>query len=186
MVRFQSLETKRQDTSELVEQLTKLDKVFRGKEFVEFIAEEQLIQVSRLASERLKTLTRGRYAIEVDSTGGFIMRDDLNGGVRRPVTSLSGGETFLTALALALSLSASIQLKGEHNLEFFFLDEGFGTLDPHLLETVVTALEQLHTTHLSVGVISHVPELKERLPRKLIVTSAEPGGSGSKVKIENL
>ncbi|WP_078576670.1 AAA family ATPase [Salipaludibacillus agaradhaerens] len=186
MVRFQSLETKRQETSELVEQLTKLDKVFRGKEFVEFIAEEQLIQVSRLASERLKTLTRGRYAIEVDSTGGFIMRDDLNGGVKRPVTSLSGGETFLTSLALALSLSASIQLKGEHNLEFFFLDEGFGTLDPHLLETVVTALEQLHTTHLSVGVISHVPELKERLPRKLIVTSAEPGGSGSKVKIENL
>ncbi|SES24977.1 AAA family ATPase [Salipaludibacillus aurantiacus] len=186
MERYESLETKRKEYEHMLDQLTKLDKVFRGKEFVDFIAEEQLVQVSRLASERLRVLTRGRYAIEVDSGGGFIMRDDANGGVKRPVSTLSGGETFLTSLALALSLSASIQLKGEHSLEFFFLDEGFGTLDPELLETVVSALEQLHTDHLAVGVISHVPELKERLPRKLLVTPAEPGGKGSTIKLENL
>lgn len=184
--RYEQLEKQRNEYEELHGKLAKLDKVFRGKEFVEFIAEEQLVQVSQLASDRLSVLTRGRYAIEVDSSGGFIMRDDANGGVKRPVTTLSGGETFLTSLALALSLSASIQLKGDHALEFFFLDEGFGTLDPELLETVVTALEQLHTDQLSVGVISHVPELRERLPRKLIVTSAEPGGKGSRVEIENL
>jgi exonuclease SbcC len=166
--------------------LSKLQSVLRGNAFVEYIAEEQLIQVCRIASERLGQLTRQRYALEVDSSGGFIIRDDANGGVRRPVSTLSGGETFLTSLALALALSAQIQLSGQYPLEFFFLDEGFGTLDPELLETVVEALEKLHIDRLTVGIISHVPELKARLPRKIIVESAEPGGRGSRVIIEGL
>ncbi|HZG77091.1 MAG TPA: DNA exonuclease, partial [Paenibacillus sp.] len=69
-------------------------------------------------------------------------------------------------------------------LEFFFLDEGFGTLDPELLDNVVTALERLHVERLAVGVISHVPELQARLPRKLVVTPADPMGAGSRVRIE--
>ncbi|MFP3821926.1 SbcC/MukB-like Walker B domain-containing protein, partial [Bacillus sp. SIMBA_008] len=87
-----------------------------------------------------------------------VMRDDANGGVKRPVSSLSGGETFLTSLSLALALSAQIQLRGQYPLQFFFLDEGFGTLDQGLLDTVVTALEKLQSDNLSVGVISHVQE----------------------------
>jgi exonuclease SbcC len=166
--------------------LSKLQNVLRGNAFVEYIAEEQLIQVCRVASERLGQLTRQRYALEVDSSGGFVIRDDANGGVKRPVGTLSGGETFLTSLALALALSAQIQLSGQYPLEFFFLDEGFGTLDPDLLETVVEALEKLHIDRLTVGIISHVPELKARLPRKLIVESAEAGGRGSRVFIEGL
>src|SRR5690606_14570715 len=126
-IRFKELEERRIQLDKLVEQYQKLQSVFKGNSFVEFLAEEQLIQVAKDASERLGILTRQRYAIEVDSQGGFIMRDDANGGVRRPVTTLSGGETFLTSLALALSLSAQIQLRGEYPLQFFFLDEGFGT-----------------------------------------------------------
>ncbi|SDH43970.1 AAA family ATPase [Alteribacillus bidgolensis] len=183
---YNELEKERKKREEKENQYQQLDTVFRGKGFVEFIAEEQLVQVSRLASERLYTLTNGRYAIEVDSSGGFIVRDDANGGIKRPVTTLSGGETFLTSLALALALSASIQLKGQYPLEFFFLDEGFGTLDHELLETVMSALEKLQTDNLSVGVISHVPELQERLPKKLFVKPAEPGGPGSKVYIQGM
>jgi exonuclease SbcC len=177
-----NLANRKQDFTDL----SKLQSVLRGNAFVEYIAEEQLIQVCRVASERLGQLTRQRYALEVDSSGGFVIRDDANGGVRRPVSTLSGGETFLTSLALALALSAQIQLSGQYPLEFFFLDEGFGTLDPELLETVVEALEKLHMDRLTVGIISHVPELKARLPRKLIVESAEPGGRGSRVFMEGL
>ena len=161
-----------------------LQTVFKGNAFIEFIAQEQLTNVAIDASERLKELTNQRYALEVDSEGGFIMRDDANGGVRRPVNSLSGGETFLTALALALALSTQIQLRGESPLEFFFLDEGFGTLDANLLETVMNTLEKLHLQNLTIGIISHVPELKNRLARRLIVTPAEAGGTGSKVQLE--
>ncbi len=166
--------------------LSQLQSVFRGNAFVEFLAEEQLMQVSRSASHRLAQLTRQRYAIEVDSAGGFIIRDDANGGVKRPVSTLSGGETFLTSLALALALSTEIQLRGKYPLQFFFLDEGFGTLDQELLDMVVTSLERLHMDCLSVGVISHVPELRSRLPRKLIVSAAEPSGRGSRISTERL
>ncbi|MDB5052259.1 MAG: subunit of exonuclease SbcCD [Bacilli bacterium] len=183
--RWCELEEKGQSLKQLYADLIKLQTVLRGNAFVEYIAEEQLIQVSKVASERLGQLTRQRFALEVDSSGGFVIRDDANGGIKRPVGTLSGGETFLASLALALALSAQIQLNGQYPLEFFFLDEGFGTLDPDLLETVVDALEKLHIDRLTVGVISHVPELRARLPRKLIVQSAEPGGRGSQVFIES-
>ncbi|MBO1511688.1 AAA family ATPase [Metabacillus bambusae] len=184
--RFMVIENEQKELDAMLQKLEKLQSVFKGNTFVEYVAEEQLEQVSRDASERLRQLTRGRYAIEVDSQGGFIMRDDANGGVRRPVSTLSGGETFLTSLALALSLSTQIQLRGEYPLQFFFLDEGFGTLDVDLLDTVVTALEKLQAQNLSVGVISHVGELRARLPRKLIVEPAEPSGKGSTVYLESL
>lgn len=184
--RWTELEEQRQSLQEMLSSLQKLQSVFRGNAFVEFIAEEQLMVVSQNASERLGHLTRQRYAIEVDSSGGFMIRDDANGGVKRPVSTLSGGETFLTSLALALALSAQIQLKGQYPLQFFFLDEGFGTLDQDLLESVISALEKLHSDHLAVGIISHVPELRSRLAKKLIVHPAEPAGRGSRVSIETL
>ncbi|WP_282941461.1 SMC family ATPase [Paenibacillus sp. RC67] len=184
--RWSELESRRLVKQSELTLLSKLQSVLRGNAFVEFLAEEQLMQVSRVASERLGQLTRQKYAIEVDSSGGFIIRDDSNGGVKRPVSTLSGGETFLTSLSLALALSAQIQLKGQYPLEFFFLDEGFGTLDQDLLETVIVALEKLHFDKLTVGVISHVPELRARLPRRLVVQPAEAGGKGSSVYLETL
>lgn len=184
--RWLAIEEERQEALGRLRNLQKLQTVLRGNAFVEFMAMEQLLQVSRAASERLSQLTRRRYALETDSTGGFIIRDDANGGLRRPVSTLSGGETFLTSLSLALALSAQIQLNGTHPLEFFFLDEGFGTLDPELLETVVHALEKLHMERLTVGVISHVPELKSRLPRRLVVHPAEAAGAGSRILYETL
>ncbi|MDQ1912923.1 SMC family ATPase [Paenibacillus sp. GD4] len=184
--RWSGLEAVRQEKQAELQLLGKLQSVLRGNAFVEYLAEEQLMQVSRAASERLGQLTRQKYAIEVDSGGGFVIRDDANGGVRRPVSTLSGGETFLTSLSLALALSAQIQLKGQYPLEFFFLDEGFGTLDQELLETVIGALEKLHMDKLTVGVISHVPELRARLARRLVVHPAEPGGKGSRITLETM
>jgi DNA repair protein SbcC/Rad50 len=184
--RWKSLDESRARLQERLNLLSKLSVVFRGNAFVEYVAEEQLGQICRSASERLAVLTRRRYALEVDSGGGFVIRDDANGGVRRPVSSLSGGETFLASLSLALALSAQIQLRGQYPLDFFFLDEGFGTLDPELLDTVVSALEKLHTDRLSVGVISHVPELRARLPRRLIVHPSQSLGSGSRVVLETM
>lgn len=184
--RYRILEEKKEQLSDEIGSYQKLQAIFKGNSFVEYLAEEQLHQISRDASERLGHLTRQRYALEMDSQGGFIIRDDANGGVRRPVSSLSGGETFLTSLALALSLSAQIQLRGEYPLQFFFLDEGFGTLDSELLDGVVTALEKLQSNHLAVGVISHVQELRARLPRRLVVTPAQSEGTGSVVTLENL
>ncbi|WP_251861280.1 SbcC/MukB-like Walker B domain-containing protein [Clostridium sp. Marseille-Q2269] len=164
--------------------LEDMDKLIQGNKFVEFVAMNQLQYIAFEASRRLKDITRGRYALELDCNGNFTMRDDFNGGGIRPTNTLSGGETFLTSLSLALSLSSQIQLKGRAPLEFFFLDEGFGSLDSELLDTVMTSLENLRSDRLSVGIISHVEELKNRVPIKLIVDPAVPGEGGSKIKIE--
>ncbi|WP_082673101.1 AAA family ATPase [Paenibacillus senegalimassiliensis] len=185
-IRWQELEQRRGELERESGLLGKLQSSLRGNAFVEYVAEEQLMNVSHAASQRLRSLTKQRYALETDSGGGFVIRDDANGGVKRPVATLSGGETFLTSLALALALSAQIQLRGQYPLQFFFLDEGFGTLDPELLDTVITSLEHLHHDHLSVGIISHVAELRSRLARKLIVIPADSGGAGSRIETERL
>lgn len=166
-----------------VDLLDDLDKIVQGNRFVEYVATNQLKYIALEASNRLESITKGRYALEIDSTLNFVMRDNFNGGQRRSVDTLSGGETFLTSLSLALALSSQIQLKGSAPLEFFFLDEGFGSLDSELLETVIESLERLHHDKLSVGIITHVEELKNRVPIKLIVSPSEVG-QGSKVKIE--
>ncbi len=183
--RWKELEAEREALAKDLGYLNELQRLLRGNAFVEFLAEEQMSRVAQEASARLGQLTRYRYALETSSDGGFVIRDDGNGGTRRPVNTLSGGETFLTSLALALALSAQIQLRGHYPLEFFFLDEGFGTLDPELLDLVITTLERLHFERLHVGVISHVPELRNRLQRRVIVEPAEPGGRGSRLTVEH-
>ena len=164
--------------------LNDLDNLFKGKKFVEFVAMYQLKYVSLEASKQLKSITNGNYGLEIDEAGRFIIRDYKNGGAIRDASTLSGGETFLASLALALALSAQIQLKGSAPLELFFLDEGFGTLDEKLLDVVMGSLEKLHHERFAIGIISHVDSIKNRVPVKLIVNAAEAGVSGSKVKVE--
>lgn len=163
--------------------LDEIDRIIQGNKFVEYVATNHLKYIALEASKRLSTITNGRYALEINDALEFVMRDNFNGGERRGVDTLSGGETFLTSLSLALALSSQIQMKGNAPLEFFFLDEGFGSLDVELLDTVMESLEKLHSSNLSIGIISHVEELKNRVPVKLVVTAGEIG-EGSKVKIE--
>ncbi|HYE08594.1 MAG TPA: SbcC/MukB-like Walker B domain-containing protein, partial [Patescibacteria group bacterium] len=164
--------------------LEQIQKLLKGNGFIEFISEERMRYIAREASETLGELTKFRYSIELDSENGFVIRDNANGGVLRSVASLSGGETFLTSLSLALALSSQLQLKGQSPLEFFFLDEGFGTLDNTLLDTVIDSLERLSSTKRVIGLISHVPEMKNRINRRLIVEAPDRGGRGSRISIE--
>lgn len=164
--------------------LEDLDRLVQGNRFVEFISMYQLQYIVKEATKTLKQMTRGRYALELDDEGNFIMRDDFNGGNRRNANTLSGGETFLTSLALALALSSQVQLKNKAPLEIFFLDEGFGTLDPDLLDIVMGALERLQSQKLVIGIISHVEELKNRVPGRIIVEPPKQGESGTKIRVE--
>ncbi|NSW89185.1 MAG: AAA family ATPase [Firmicutes bacterium] len=178
------LNNKNNELSRKADMLEQIKSLLRGNNFIDFVAEERLRYIAREASETLGTLTRYRYALELEPDIGFVIRDNINGGVHRMVNSLSGGETFITSLCLALALSKQIQLKGQSPLEFFFLDEGFGTLDRELLDMVIDALERLSTTERVIGVISHVPEMKQRIYRRLIVEPPTADGLGSRIRIE--
>lgn len=163
--------------------LSELMTLFKGKKFVEYVARERLNYVAGEASETLLEITGGVFGLELRESGEFVIRDYKNGGIARNVNSLSGGELFLVSLSLALALSTQIQLKGTAPLEFFFLDEGFGTLDDNLLDTVMDSLDTLHHDRRKIGIISHVDAIKERVPVKLIVTPAKAGEGGSRIEI---
>lgn len=184
LIELKELLDKKEKLDHKLALLDDLEKLFKGKKFVEFVAATRLKYVSMEASKRLKEITSGTYGLEVDENGKFIIRDYKNGGAGRDASTLSGGETFLTSLSLALALSSEIQLKGAAPLELFFLDEGFGTLDDNLLEVVMSSLERVHNDKLKVGIISHVETIKNRVPVKLVLTPAESGRGGSKVRIE--
>ncbi len=167
-----------QKTSVADDMLTELKQLFRGNKFINFIAEHKLRQITFEAGNRLKTVTNGRYALELENVDFFI-RDDFNGGVRRSPKTLSGGESFIVSLCLALALSSNI--RGKNPGDFFFLDEGFGTLDSSTLSDVADTLAELTQSQITVGLISHVEELKERIPRRITVIPAAVGGDGASI-----
>lgn len=164
--------------------IDKLDKVTASKAFATFIAQKQLRYVTNEATSILSNITSGNYGLVLAEAGDFKIMDYKNGSKLRAVNTLSGGETFVVSLSLALALSKQIQFKNSASLEFFFLDEGFGTLDKELLDVVMDSLESLQHEKRKIGLISHVEELKQRIPVKLIVSPAEQGGGGSKVRVE--
>ena len=130
-------------------------------------------------SDRYKIL---REPVTVDAKGqksedelGLIVEDYYQANAKRPMASLSGGESFLASLALALGLS---DLAGRSvRIETLFIDEGFGTLDPETLDVALTALEGLREGNKSVGIISHVEALKERINAKVVVHKSASGHS---------
>ena len=154
--------------------------LLKSNRFLEFIACEYLQEICVSASQKLLSLTGGRYFLQYEKE--FKVGDNLDGGNLRAVKTLSGGETFLVSLSLALSLSGAICQKSLRPIEFFFLDEGFGTLDDKLVDTVMDVLGKLSKS-FAVGLISHVEELKHRIDNKILVTGANEQ-HGSRVQVE--
>ncbi|MBR2394663.1 MAG: hypothetical protein IKA98_04115, partial [Candidatus Methanomethylophilaceae archaeon] len=106
-------------------------------------------------------------------------------GKRREANTLSGGESFLAALSLALGLSDAVQrLNGGIRIETLFVDEGFGSLDPEALDQAISVLMQLSQGDCLIGIISHVEALKNQMDRKIIVHNGSPGSSGSFLEVE--
>ena len=183
------LARRRQRSAELSARIAELEprarrlgairQVVASKQLAEAAAERHLEAVTRAASALLLSLSGQRYSLVRTADGGFAVADADGGGVVRAPSTLSGGETFLVSLALALALSERIQLAGRTRFDFFFLDEGFGSLDPATLDVALSALERLRGPHRVIGMISHVGSIEERMPRKLRVTPARPGRAAS-------
>ncbi len=165
---------------EKIKLLDSLIAIVKERKLLEFIAEEYLKEICAKARKTLFKLSSGKYGLVYD--GEFFITDNLNGGEKRAVITLSGGETFIVSLSLALALSQEIHSASLRPIEFFFLDEGFGTLDKNLTDTVISSLQKLKNPNFTIGLISHVDELKDAVDGKIEVTSATQT-SGSKVKV---
>lgn len=150
-----------------------------------FVLASLLEDVAMAATQRLKVMSSGRYSLQrvtrlLDkrTAGGldFEIHDEYT-GMARPARSLSGGETFLASLSLALGLAdVTSSYSGGIQLDTVFIDEGFGTLDPEALDLAIKALSDLRASGRIVGIISHVPELLERIPAAIEVKTSRKGG----------
>lgn len=178
--KLSQLKIELENAQKLCGYLETLQKLVRGKSFMEFVAEEYVQDITAAASRHTSHLTGGRYRLCYQG-GDFLVEDNYSGGELRAVETLSGGETFLVSLSLALALTETIVRMSDKPIEFFFLDEGFGTLDRELCDTVMNILEKLKRSNFTIGIISHVPELMQRMASRLIV-EAPDGERGSEVK----
>ncbi|QEM82482.1 AAA family ATPase [Halomonas binhaiensis] len=145
-----------------------------GKAFRRIAQAYNLEQLLEHANLHLAGLSRRYRLIRGGSSLGLLVEDRDMGDERRSVHSLSGGETFLVSLALALGLAS--MASGELVIESLFIDEGFGSLDPQSLALAMEALDGLQALGRRVGVISHVQEMHERIPVQIII---EPLGNGT-------
>ncbi|MFT5833436.1 MAG: exonuclease SbcC, partial [Cognaticolwellia sp.] len=147
-----------------------------GKKFRIFAQSLTLKQLVALANQHLSNLNP-RYFIEKDREKDLelLIVDTFQADTKRPMSTLSGGESFLVSLALALGLS---DLAGQNtNIESLFIDEGFGTLDEKTLEDAIITLENLNNSGKIIGIISHVPALKEKITTQIRVTKKGGGVS---------
>lgn len=179
------LSLKAKDINETLSRKERLFEVLGKDElrtFVLSLVEENLIHQTNL---ELQKLCQGRYEIihQVKSlrmTPEFYILDKFREGGQRKVSTLSGGETFMVSLAMALGLAELT--RGQAEIESLFIDEGFGTLDHESLEDVLDMLQQIQNRGLMVGLISHIKTLTQALPVNLLLSKKQDGTSSVSVK----
>ena len=163
-----------------------LGTLLRATSFERWLCGEALDSLVEEASATLMELSGGQYQLDRDDRNDLFVIDFEDAGARRPVHTLSGGETFQASLALALALSKQVVglSAGQRDLNSMFLDEGFGTLDADTLETVATTLERLAAdSDRMVGIVTHVAALAERVPVRFVVSRAGSSSALSKERV---
>ena len=156
-----------------------------GLDFQTYVQRQYFQQMIHAANRRLEKMAEGRFLLAcrpLDSLGkrGEVGLDldvySMETGKRRDIRTLSGGESFLAALAMALGMADVIQsTAGNVRVDAMFIDEGFGSLDEDTRFRAIQILQELAGSRSMIGLISHVPELKEQIDRKLVVTRTEKG-----------
>ncbi|SDM13595.1 AAA family ATPase [Chryseobacterium taihuense] len=159
------------------ENLKIMTNLFKGAGFVQYVSSIYLRQLCDHANVRFHRMTRNQLSLQLNENNDFEIIDYLNEGRSRSVKTLSGGQAFQVSLSLALALAESVQTNAQSEKNFFFIDEGFGTQDLESVNIVFETLMNLQKENRIVGIISHVEELKEKIPVSLNITKDEEKGS---------
>jgi len=159
------------------ENLKIMTNLFKGAGFVQYVSSIYLRQLCDHANIRFHRMTRNQLSLQLNENNDFEIVDYLNEGRSRSVKTLSGGQAFQVSLSLALALAESVQSNAKSDKNFFFIDEGFGTQDLESVNVVFETLMSLQKENRIVGIISHVEELKEKIPMSLNISKDEERGS---------
>lgn len=159
------------------ENIRTMKSLFKASGFVNYISTVYLQNLCNAANDRFFRLTRQKLSLEITPDNNFQVRDFMNEGKVRSVKTLSGGQTFQASLSLALALADNIQQITCSSQNFFFLDEGFGSLDKESLNIVFDTLKTLRRENRIVGVISHVEEMQQEIEAHLRIENDPERGS---------
>ncbi|WP_192346049.1 SbcC/MukB-like Walker B domain-containing protein [Algoriphagus sp. Y33] len=143
--------------------LKELENMFRGSGFIKFVSSIYLKELCNTANVRFMKLCKNQLSLEIDDNNTFWVIDYLNGGKKRLLKTLSGGQTFQASLCLALALAEKVKALNQADQSFFFMDEGFGALDRNALRVVFETLKSLRHENRIVGIISHVEDLQQEI-----------------------
>jgi DNA repair protein SbcC/Rad50 len=160
------------NTSELIKELQQL---LKGEALVRYVAMWHMKALCIQANKRFQQLNAGALQLSVNDMAEFEIIDLLHSGRKRSIHTLSGGQSFQVALCLAIALSESVL--GNNSDNFFFLDEGFGSLDKKALEDMLHNLRGLCNDGRTIGIISHVEELKQEVPKSITIKNIPGKGS---------
>ncbi|MBE5739144.1 MAG: SMC family ATPase [Clostridiales bacterium] len=159
--------------------IEKLESLIAKGALLDFVAEEYMGLITNFANSYVYKISKGKYLLNYD--GDFNVIDNFNGGIKRTVKTLSGGERFIVSLSLALGISQSIAINNNKNFNFFFIDEGFGNLSENYIEKVLQSFDALIKLNFTVGFITHVEKMQYYLNSRIIVTK-DNNDDGSKIE----
>ncbi len=159
--------------------IERLESLISHGALLDFVAEEYMGLITNFANTYVYKISKGKYLLNYD--GDFNVIDNFNGGIKRSVKTLSGGERFIVSLSLALGISQSIAINNNKNFNFFFIDEGFGNLSENYIEKVLQSFDALIKLNFTVGFITHVEKMQYYLSSRIIVTK-DNNDEGSKVE----
>ncbi len=157
--------------------ISTLMQLFKASGFVNYVSSIYLQNLCAIANERFHRLTKNQLSLHINDKNEFEIVDYLNDGHTRSVKTLSGGQNFQVSLSLALALAENVQSLTNSEKNFFFIDEGFGTQDAESVNIVFETLSNLQKGNRIVGIISHVEELQERIPKSLFIRKDLEKGS---------
>lgn len=156
-----------------------LEGLIKNGSLLDYVSEEYMYLVTDFSNKYVYNMSKGKYLLKYD--GEFYVIDNFNGGVTRGVKTLSGGERFIISLSLALGISQSIAINNNRPFNFFFIDEGFGSLSEGYIENVLQAFDSLIRLNFTVGFISHVEKMQEYINNRIVV-SKKNNDEGSIIK----
>ena len=139
-----------------------------GGKLLDYVSEEYMMLITQFSNKFVYSISKGKYMLKY--SGEFYVVDNFNGGITRGVKTLSGGERFIISLSLALGISQSIAINNNRKFNFFFIDEGFGSLSENYIENVLGSFDALIRLGFTVGFISHVEKMQNYINNRIVVT----------------
>lgn len=166
--KIEKFKDEKQDIQKQLDTVGELISLTANGKLLDYVSEEYMMLITQFSNRFVYLISKGKYMLKY--SGEFFVVDNFNGGITRGVKTLSGGERFIISLSLALGISQSIAVNNNKKFNFFFIDEGFGSLSDNYIENVLNSFNALISLGFTVGFISHVEKMQSYINNRVVVT----------------